>query len=163
MELYSIVNAYTIPDEQVTAGIYGGSIRDEHIQIPAQSVHSEWNRCVMTEDVEVLFLAGHTHGLGVEFSIAPFDGQRVGESFYKNLDWHVPAITQYDPPIQLKKGTGFEWKCTWNNPAPDPVHYGLRAVDEMCNLAMVYTPFSLTAKCQVVASSDGILWRPENP
>jgi hypothetical protein len=149
-----------MPADQVKAGVFGGSVRDQHIVLPPRTQHTEWTRCVMNEDVDVLFLASHMHGLGVEFTIAPFDGKNVGEVFYRKTDWQDPHITQYDPGMQIKKGTGFEWRCTWNNTTPNEVHYGLSAADEMCNLTLVFTPFSLTALCEEVASSDGVLWHP---
>lgn len=160
VELYSRINGWTIPSADVVNGIYGGSVRDENIELPPASQHTEWSRCVMNEDVEVLFLASHMHALGVEFTIAPFDGVNTGEIFYRNDDWHNPMITQYDVPIVVPAGQGFEWACTWDNPADNKVNYGLTAADEMCNLAVVFTPFSLTAQCEVVETSDGVLWVP---
>jgi len=158
VELYSHLNAYTIPDSEVIEGIWGGSVRDEHINIPAASTHTEWSRCVMNRDVEVLFLASHTHELGVEFTIAPFDGETVGDVFYTNDDWHDPKIVQYEEPIVVPEGEGFEWTCTWTNEADQPVNYGLDSTDEMCNLAVVFMPFDMNAACEVVESSDGVLW-----
>ena len=160
VELYSRVNAWTIPSEEVVEGIWGGQVRDETIEIPANSEHTEWSRCVMNEDIEVLFLASHTHELGIEFTIAPFDGTEVGEVFYTNTDWHDPKITQYDPPMVVKAGEGFEWACTWRNDSDEPVSYGSTSEDEMCNLAIVHMPFSVTATCDVVETSDGVLWAP---
>jgi hypothetical protein len=161
LKIFSRVNAWTVPDSEVESGIWGGSVRDEHINIPAMTEHSEWSRCVFNEPVEILFLASHTHGLGKEFSIRPFNGETVGDVIYTNTDWHVPLITQYDPPIVVPAGEGFEWTCKWDNPNPEEVHYGMRAVDEMCNLAVVHTPFSVTARCEVVETSDGVLWDPD--
>jgi hypothetical protein len=159
VEIYSHVNAYTIPQEDVVAGIWGGQVRDEHIEIPANSTHTEWTRCVMTEDVEMIFLASHTHKLGVEFTISHFDGTEVeAEPFYVNDDWHDPKPVQYDPPLVVPAGTGFEFSCTWTNPTDQPITYGSTADDEMCNMAIVHTPQSATAKCEVVDSSDGVLW-----
>ena len=158
--VYSTINAWTMPNEEVVDGIWGGSVRDEHINIPPNSTHTEWSRCVMNEDVEILFVASHTHAKGIEFTVAPFDGETVGEVFYTNTDWHVPQIVQYEEPIVLKKGEGFEWSCTWNNKTDEKVHYGLDASDEMCNLAIVHTPFSITALCEVVETSDGVLYTP---
>ena len=158
VNLYSRVNAYTIDDEDVEVGIWGGQVRDETIEIPAQSEHTEWTRCVMNRDVDVHFLASHTHQLGVEFTVAPFDGTETGEIFYRNNDWHDPKIVQYDPPIHLPEGTGFEYACTWNNPSTEPVSYGLTSLDEMCNLALVHTPEIMSARCEVVETSDGVLW-----
>lgn len=161
VELYSRINAWTMSPFDVELGIWGGSVRDENIEIPPMSQHTEWSRCVFNEDVEVLFLASHTHQLGTEFTIKPFDGQSVGAQFYRNDDWHVPNIVQYDPPLVVPAGEGFEWTCTWNNPTAEAVRYGNLATDEMCNLAVVHTPFSTTARCEVVESSDGVLWDPD--
>lgn len=160
VELYSRVNGWTIPPEEVQGGIWGGSVRDENIHLPAGERTTEWSRCVMNEDVEVLFLASHMHELGVEFTIAPFDGAQTGEVFYTNDDWHDPKIVQYDTPIVVPAGQGFEWSCTWENDRDQDVTYGLTSQDEMCNLAVVFTPFSMTAACQVVETSDGVLWEP---
>ncbi|MBK6685837.1 MAG: hypothetical protein IPG45_15300 [Deltaproteobacteria bacterium] len=60
----------------------------------------------MNEDVEVLFVASHTHRRGVRFTVAPFDGTTVGEIFYENTDWHSPKIVQYEQPMKLKAGQG---------------------------------------------------------
>jgi len=36
------------------------------------------------------------------------------------------------------------------------VHWGFAASDEMCQIALVYTPGQATRKCEVVDSSDGM-------
>lgn len=160
IELYNRVNAWTIRDSQVESGIWGGSVRDEHINIPASSEHTEWSRCVMNRDVEVLFLASHTHELGVEFNVRRFDGAETGDIMYTNDDWHVPLIEQYEEPLIVAEGEGFEWSCTWDNPNDHVVNYGLDSTDEMCNLAVVHTPFDPGALCEVVETSDGVLYDP---
>jgi hypothetical protein len=160
VEVYSRINAYIMPAAEVVDGIWGGSVRDEFIEIPAESTHTEWTRCVMNRDVEILFLASHMHGRGERFTIAPYDGETVGEIFYENDDWHVPKIVQYEEPLVVPIGQGFEWTCTWKNDDDHVVNYGLDASDEMCNLAVVFTPFDTTALCEVVGSSDGVLWVP---
>jgi hypothetical protein len=158
IDLYSRINAWTIPQDEVVEGIWGGQVRDENIEIPANSEHTEWTRCVMNTDVEVLFLASHTHKLGIEFTIAPFDGKETGEVFYSNDDWHDPMIVQYEPAMVVPAGTGFEFTCTWRNDTDQPITYGSTAEDEMCNLAIVHTPFDMSAQCEVVETSDGVLW-----
>jgi hypothetical protein len=158
--LYSYVNAYSIPESEVTGTIWGGQVRDETIEIPAGGDHSEWTRCVMNEEVDVLFLASHTHSLGRQFTIAPFDGTTTGEVFYSNADWHDPLLTQYTEPIHLTAGQGFEYTCTWRNESDEAVSYGYTAADEMCNMTLIFTPGSMTARCDVVQTSDGVLWAP---
>jgi hypothetical protein len=153
--IYSYINALTIPEDEVVGGVWGGSVRDEDISIPAESAHTEWSTCVMNEDVEVLFLASHMHARGRSFTIAPYDGAATGEVFYENTDWHDPMITQMSPAIPVRAGEGFTFACTWDNADPEGVAYGLTADDEMCNMAVVFTPFSVTAACEVVASGVG--------
>lgn len=156
--LYSYLNALTIPEEEVVDGIWGGSVRDEHIVVPPGEEHTEWSRCVMNEDVAVQFLASHTHAMGTLFTIAPFDGTTTGDVFYSNDDWHDPKIEQYTPARVVPAGQGFEFSCTWFNGGDTEVNYGLTSTDEMCNMAIIFTPFSMTAACEVVETSDGVLW-----
>ncbi|MBJ81155.1 MAG: hypothetical protein CMH60_07560 [Myxococcales bacterium] len=165
VKLYSRVNAWTIPLNEVEEAIWGGQVRDEQIEIPPNSEHTEWTRCVMNEDVEVLFLASHSHALGKSFKVGIFDGvleqeYPSSEVFYENTDWHTPLITQYDPPLIVPAGTGFEYSCTWKNNSDKTIPYGLDASDEMCNLAIVHTPYSTSALCEVVETSDGVLYKP---
>ena len=164
VEIYSEVNAYTVDQSDVEKSMWGGSVRDEHIEIPPNSIHEEWSRCVFNEDVEVLVLAGHQHELGTRFDIAPYDGEsgEVGEVFFSNDDWHTPMITQYEPPRVVPAGQGFEWTCEWNNTTDETVQYGNESTDEMCNMAVVFRPvngvISMTAACEVVETSDGVIW-----
>ena len=160
VDVSTYVNAYTLPSDQVTSGIWGGQVRDETIHIPAGETATEWSRCVMNEDVEVHFLASHTHELGTQFTIRQFDGEDVGDVIFSNDDWHDPKITQYDPPLVVPAGTGFEWTCEFMNPNDRDVHYGSTAEDEMCNMTLVHTPQSLSAWCDVVETSDGVIWEP---
>ena len=155
--IYSYVNGYTIPQDEVVDGIWGGTVRDEHLEIPPGERHTEWSRCVMNEDVEVQFLASHTHAMGVEFTIAPFDGATTGDIFYSNDDWHDPKIQQYTPGLTVPAGQGFEFSCTWENDTDEVVNYGLLSTNEMCNMAIVFTPFSTSAECEVVETSDGVI------
>lgn len=156
--LFSRVNAYTIPLEDVTDYIFGGSIRDETIHLPPQETTSEWTRCVMNKDIDLHFMASHTHALGIEFTAALFDGENTGEVFYKNNDWHDPYIQKFETPIHIPAGQGFEYKCTWNNPTNEVIGYGSTAAHEMCNLTIVHTPGDQDIECKVVETSDGVLW-----
>ena len=160
VDVSTYVNAYTIPSSEVQDGIWGGQVRDENILIPAGGTATEWSRCVMNEDVEVLFLASHTHELGTQFTVRTFDGENTGEIVLENDDWHDPKITQYDPPLVVPAGSGFEWTCEFTNPNEHDVSYGTSATDEMCNMTMVHTPQSFSALCSVVETSDGVIWEP---
>jgi len=159
-DVSAYVNAYTIDIDDVESGLWGGQIRDETIFVPAGGTATEWSRCVMNRDVEVLFLASHTHELGRKFTIKHFDGTETGETIFENTNWHDPKITQYDPPMVIPAGTGFEWSCEFSNPNDHDVTYGSGAYDEMCNMTIVHTPQDFSAWCDVVETSDGVLWTP---
>jgi len=160
VEIFSRVNAYTMDPADVQEGIWGGQVRDEFITLPPAQTTTEWSRCVFNRDVEVLFLASHTHGLGEEFTVAHFDGMTTSPVFYVNDDLHTPKIVQYEEPMVIPAGEGFEWTCTWNNVNEHEINYGVTSADEMCNLAIVHTPFDVTAQCEVIETSDGVLWSP---
>ena len=70
----------------------------------------------------------------------------------------LPSSSACTPAMVVPAGTGFEWSCTWYNDTDETVNYGVNATDEMCNMAIVFTPFSMTATCEVVETSDGVLW-----
>ena len=158
VDIYSYVNGYYITQDEITDGIWGGQIRDETLDVKDGEDSVEWTRCVMNEAVDVLFIGSHTHKLGVEFTVAKFDGENTGEVFYRNTDWHDPKIVQFEEPIRLEVGEGFEYQCTFRNNTGADVAYGSTAEDEMCNLTIVHTPDSQSAQCEVVETSDGVLW-----
>jgi hypothetical protein len=151
------VNAYTIPADQVTGRIWGFSQHDRNITIPPNSEHDEWTRCVMTQDIQLLYMSSHTHALGKQFTVKTFDGNNVGNELYVNTDWHAPKLLTFDPPLQIAKGTGFEFNCHFVNPNDRTVHWGEKSTDEMCQMIIAFTPGDQSIACQVVASSDGIL------
>ena len=159
-EVSAYVNAYTMELQDVEKGLWGGQVRDETILVPAGRETTEWSRCIMNRDVEVLFLASHTHELGKKFTIKLFDGTHAGETVFENTNWHDPKITQYDPPLVIPAGKGFEWTCDFFNPNDHDVTYGSGAYDEMCNMTIVHTPQDFSAACEVVETSDGVIWTP---
>jgi hypothetical protein len=161
VDVFSKVNIYDYPQEKVNQTIWGGAVRDTNLNIPAQSEHVEWSRCVMNQDVDVLFLTSHTHQLGKSFSIKLFDGTNVGEEIYTNTKWQSPALLSFtDKPLHVAAGTGFEFSCTFQNGSTSDVHWGFKASDEMCQMAMVFTPGESARKCEVVETSDGVLPAP---
>ncbi|MBM4359579.1 MAG: hypothetical protein FJ096_15865 [Deltaproteobacteria bacterium] len=157
VDVFSKVNVHTIPPLEVTDRIWGGVVRDAHINVPPMAKHEEWSRCIMNEDVEVLFLSSHTHKLGKKVTAARFDGTTTGDVFYENDDWHAPKLDNYAPPMRLKKGEGLEFHCFFENDSDKAVHWGFGADDEMCQLGLVFTPSSTTAACEVVETSDGVI------
>lgn len=151
---FSKLNAYRYPEEDVVRTIWGGAVRDLDIAVPATATaHVEWTRCVMNKDVEVLFLSTHTHALAETTEIRQFDGVRTGEVIYSNDDWHAPPLKDYTAaPLKIAAGTGFEFACHYVNRTGAEVKWGFNAADEMCQIAMVFTPGEANRTCSIVAS-----------
>lgn len=157
VDVFSYVNVNTIEPLEVTARIWGSVVRDAHLEVPPMAKHDEWTRCVMNENVEVIFLSSHTHKLAKLVTVARFDGKTTGEVFYENDNWHAPRLENFSPAMSLKKGQGLEFHCHYQNDTAKTVEWGFGADDEMCQLGLVFTPSSTTAKCEVVATSDGVI------
>lgn len=152
----SYVNAYTMPEDDVTETIYGNVNRDDDILVPAGATdHREWTRCVFNRDADILFLQSHTHELAERFELRAFDGENVGELVYENDDWHAPKVKRFDPPMHVAAGTGFEYTCFYANRGTEDVTWGFSASDEMCQFGYVYIPGDTDIVCETVDSSDG--------
>jgi len=153
VEAYSKINAYKYPDAEVTQTIWGGAVRDVDIAIPARATaHVEWTRCVMNADVDVMFLSTHTHQLAQRAEVRTFDGNAMGELIYSNDDWHAPPLQDYTAtPLHVPAGQGFELACHYANPSDHEVNWGFEAKDEMCQIAIVFTPGDTNRKCEIVA------------
>lgn len=153
IDLYSKINAYAY-EGTVVQTIWGGAVRDTDIAIPANATdHVEWSRCVMNSDVDVLFLSSHTHALGRTAEIHRFDGATTGDLVYTNTDWHAPPLKDFTAtPMHVPAGQGFEFSCHFNNPQAMPVNWGFLSTDEMCQIAIVFTPGETSRKCEVVES-----------
>jgi len=151
---FSKLNAYNYPAEEVVKTIWGGAVRDLEIAVPANTPsHVEWTRCVMNKDIDVLFLSTHTHALAHTAEIRRFDGMQTGELIYSNDDWHAPPLKDYTAaPLHVPAGTGFEFSCHYANRTSAEVKWGFAAADEMCQIAMVFTPGEANRTCGVVAS-----------
>ncbi|MDX2090403.1 MAG: hypothetical protein SFX73_21275 [Kofleriaceae bacterium] len=152
VEAFSRVDAYAYPPEEVVQSIWGGAVRDREIAIPAGATsHVEWTRCVMDKAVDVLFLSTHTHERATKAQIRHFDGSVVGELIYTNTDWHAPPLEDYTAtPLRIPAGAGFEFACDYANSGSAEVNWGFSANDEMCQIAIVYTPGDSQAECVIV-------------
>jgi hypothetical protein len=151
------VNGYTIDAHDVVTTISGMAVRDRHIKVPANGEDTEWTRCVMDHDVDLVLVTTHTHALGRDAHIKLFDGTNVGEELYMNNMWQAPPLKQFTPTLHVAAGTGFEIDCHYVNDTASEVDWGYLSKDEMCNLVLVWTPGNANATCKVVATSDGII------
>lgn len=156
--VFSRIRAKTIPPTEVTQTIWGIAVRDTHLEIPAGSRHVEWTRCEFDADVDILFLSSHTHELGRLVEIFRWDGVATGESVYRNTDWQTPVLAAFDrAPLHVAAGQGLEFRCEFENDRDQPVGWGFGAQDEMCQIAVVFTPGDPGIECTIVDTSDGVI------
>lgn len=156
VDVWSRINAYTMPLDEVEDQIWGSAVRDSDIAVPPQTDdHVEWTRCVMNRDVDLLMLSSHTHELATRVDVFAFDGAERGAMLYQNLDWHAPPLLQFPEPLHVPAGTGFEFQCHYRNDGDREVNWGFGADDEMCQIAIVHTPFDVFAACEAVETGAG--------
>ncbi len=153
--VWSKVNAYTIDPSEVVDAMNGFSKNDRNLNIPPHAKHDEWSRCVMTHDIDLLFMTSHTHELAENFTVRLIDGHEVGELVYENPDWHAPPLKAFtDAPLHIPAGTGFQWTCHYHNVKDHEVSWGLSATDEMCQMIIAFTPGASDIDCKVVETSS---------
>lgn len=156
IEAFSKINIYRYEGD-IEQQIWGGAVRDTNLNVPPGE-HVEWTRCVMTDDVDLLFLSSHTHQLGRRVEVRLFDGTSTGELVYENDDWATPALKSFGTePLHLAAGTGLEFQCHFSNDTGEMVNWGFAAADEMCQIALVFTPGYSDRRCDVVETSDGVI------
>ncbi len=155
VEAYSKINIYEY-GEPISNEIWGSPVRDTNLDVPPGE-SMQWTRCVMNEPIDVLFLSSHTHALARKVEVRLFDGAGIGELIYENRDWATPALKNFTTPLHVAAGQGFEFQCHYRNAGTETVHWGFAAADEMCQIALVYTPGIASRRCETVATSDGIL------
>ncbi len=158
VDVWSRINAYTMPMEDVEDQIWGSAVRDSDIAVPpGTDDHVEWTRCVMNRDIDLILLASHTHELAERVDVFTFDGEKRGDLIYQNLDWHAPPLKQFATPLHVPAGEGFEFQCHYRSNRDEETNWGFTAEDEMCQIAIVHTPFDLAAACEEVDSGGGPL------
>jgi len=69
------------------------------------------------------------------------DAGVAGELVYSNDDWTSPELAFFtDNPISVPAGSGFEFRCSFENTGDSAVSYGYETSDEMCMMVGVYYP-----------------------
>jgi hypothetical protein len=127
------VNFHTVDKAKVTKLAHTFGFYNLSIFIPPNTEKSFTKQCTFTQDVMVSKVVRHTHKWGTDFSVdyfgGPNDGQHIWTtSSYEDTD-HV-----LDPPVLMKKGTGFKFTCNFKNTTANLLKFGLTASDEMCIL-----------------------------
>ncbi len=118
------------------------------INTPAGQSASFTKSCTFEEDAMVFQLSRHTHRWGTDFPVYYKGGDKDGELIY-NSPSYEDTDHNFDEPILVKAGEGFEWTCNYTNDTNGSLGFGIKASDEMCILfGAIYDPVTLQPKDQ---------------
>jgi len=135
----------TIKEEDVVAEANMLFYGTPDFSVKANAVtQTEWNRLSQWENTNVFALTGHTHELGTNVEVyKTSEKEDDGDEIYplgETFNWAEAPVIQYDPPLSFKKGDGFRYRCTWDNPTNKNVAFGESANAEMCFFWAYYYP-----------------------
>jgi hypothetical protein len=129
---------YTSPNK-VAHRAYSLFLNDTGLKVPiGQSTITR--SFVLPYAIELLSAAGHMHLRGKHF-VASADGH----GFLDITSSQEPVAKTFEPPLDLAAGTTIDWACTFENDSGRILTYGQSATDEMCAMAGVFYPRSVTA------------------
>lgn len=109
---------------------------------PAPNEATARMRCVVPDDVELLFASSHMHRRGVEFGSWLVGGDLVEpRPLHSTEEWASPEAAVFDPPLSVRAGQRIEFECRYRNDLDRPVTEGESAAeDEMCMFVASYWP-----------------------
>ena len=115
---------------------------DRDIVIPPQGAYTARMHCEILEDIEVLFLAPHTHVRGVALRAWVTGGELDGpqdlltSTGYGDLDTRIFA-----DPVKIKAGQAIDFECDFENDSAETIVEGpSKEANEMCLILGGYYP-----------------------
>jgi hypothetical protein len=134
---------HTIEASEVTTELSGLSFTNEALALPPSSESEFRAECDLSEkhreelgrapDFNIYWVLPHYHDLGVGMRIEAYgpDGSEV--IFDGDNPIGDPLGQMLDPPFSMKGYDGIRFSCTYENPRPESVGYGI-GDQEMCVL-----------------------------
>jgi hypothetical protein len=89
--------------------------------------------CNFTTDAMVFQLTRHTHKWGTNFDVWFAGGPQSGQHIYTSPNYEDTTFA-FPEPVLMKAGTGFKFRCSFNNTSSHTLTFGTKADDEMCIL-----------------------------
>jgi hypothetical protein len=138
---------YAIAREEVTVPLTPLFLDYRNLTIQPSAVSKFTAECDLSADsstpgdlnAELYYVMPHYHALGRGFDIEIYGGPRDGEVLYELGGYDAEAHAEtFNPPVSMRGSKGFRFSCTYENPWPLEVGYGVGnvAVDpeagEMC-------------------------------
>jgi hypothetical protein len=130
----SKLNVHTIDGSSIVHRPQLFALLNQTIAIPARQKASFTMECTMRQDVVVFGLSRHTHRWGTDFEAWLVGGARDGERLFLSRDWETNTGYAPDPPLVMRGGEGFRFRCDFDNTTDAPLRWGDKATEEMCIL-----------------------------
>ncbi len=127
------VNFHTVDAAHVAKLAHTFGFYNLGIFIPPASTKAFTKQCTFTQDIMVSKVIRHTHKWGTDFSVDYFGGPDDGKHIWTTQSYE-DTDHLLDPPVLMKKGTGFKFTCDFKNTTANTLKFGLTASDEMCIL-----------------------------
>lgn len=128
-------------DDIVTkAGIF--FFYDPYIDVPAGAMAKASMRCVVPDDVTLIYASSHYHSRGDDYGayIDPSVDTLASKPFYTSSSWSSPPNQQMSMPI--KAGSHLRFECDYNNAAGTASYFQGQSAqtNEMCMFIGLYYP-----------------------
>jgi hypothetical protein len=107
------------------------------IDTPPGERRSFIGECKFDHDLLVQKIVRHTHQWGTDFKVWHTGGDKDGQMIFASPDYETTDHS-FEPPILIKKDTGFRFQCDYVNTSDQRLQFGFFATDEMCILGGVW-------------------------
>jgi len=97
------------------------------LQVPV-GLSTAVSTCTMTDDLNVIMVAGHMHSHGTDFTLDMTQGSGSPQRIYETLSWDSPQEKLFSTQLTVSKGSTLSWSCNFNN----QTNATITQTDEMC-------------------------------
>jgi hypothetical protein len=139
------INLLTIPEAEVKVEGDILFLYNPFIKAAAAAKSEARMRCPIRSDITLTNFQSHMHARGVGYQASI-----VGSTapFYTNTSWEDVPVQQFADGMKIKAGSVIDYRCDYDNPAPNDVYQGPSATDEMCMaIGSFYPKDAATANC----------------
>ncbi len=128
------LNLHTVDEGAIERTPQMFAMLNRGISIPPMSDASFTMQCTARQEIDVYALTRHTHRWGTRFDAWWVGGDRDGEHLFTSDNWEADVTFPFAPPLRVKPGEGFRFRCDFTNTEPTTLEWGDKARDEMCIL-----------------------------
>lgn len=139
------INLHTIKtaDVKTEAGIL--FLYNPMIRVPAHGTATARMQCPAATDINVLNAQSHMHARGVDYVANRVTKDGKADLLFAGKDWSEVSARTLAPPMVVKAGEVFDFKCSYNNVTnkdtkDQVVTQGFTTKDEMCVFWGLYYP-----------------------